>query len=114
MWCSQVTLREILNEPQTRLSALLGASMKEIVLFGSYARNDADGESGIDVMILTDRSRNDIAALNWQLGKIISEILLNHGVLISPIIENRLFFMENVQTLPFFSSIKDKGVRISA
>ena len=112
--CSQTTLQEILRVLQVRLVALLGASMREIILFGSYARNEADDGSDIDVMILCDLSRTDIATLHWQLGEIASDILLAYGVLLSPIIENHRFFNENAQILPFYRNIRDEGVRIGA
>ena len=111
--CSQETLYKILNRFQTRLSALLGASMKEMILFGSYAQNEADDESDVDVMILSDLSREEIASFNWKLGEIASEILLDYGVLISPIIENHLFFEDNMRIIPFFRNVREEGIRIN-
>jgi predicted nucleotidyltransferase len=97
-----------------RLDTLLGASIKDIILFGSYARNDADKGSDIDLMVLTDLSRADIATLNWKLGEIVSELLLEYGILVSPIVENQSFFAENTTRMPFFRNIRDEGVRIRA
>ena len=111
--CSQETFYEILNRFQARLSALLGSSMKEMILFGSYARNEADDESDVDLMILSDLSREEIASLNWKLGEITSEILLDCGVLISPIIENHLFFEDNMRIIPFFRNVREEGLRIN-
>ena len=111
--CSQATLHEILHQIQSRLSALLGDSVKEMILFGSYARNEANDESDIDVMILSDLSREEIATLNWKLGEITSEILLDYGVLISPIIENHLFFEDNMRIIPFFRNVREEGIRIT-
>jgi len=111
---SQVALQEILNALRGRLDALLGASVKDVILFGSYARNDADEGSDIDVMVLTDLSRADIAALIWKIGEITGDLLLEYGVLVSPIVENQSFFTENTAHMPFFRSVRDEGVRISA
>jgi predicted nucleotidyltransferase len=88
--------------------------MHDVILFGSYARNEADNESDIDIMILSDMERADISALHWQIGEVVSDILLDYGVLVSPIVENRAFFMENQEIIPFFHSIHQEGVRISA
>lgn len=112
--CSRDTLHEILRALCVQLDTLLGASIKDIILFGSYARNDADEGSDIDVMVLTDLSRADIATLNWKLGAIASEFLLQYGVLVSPIVENQTFFAENTARMPFFRNIYNEGVRISA
>ena len=111
--CSQDTLHEILHTLRLRLDALLGASVKDVILFGSYARNDADEGSDIDVMVLTDLNRADIAALSWKVGEIASDLLLEYGVLISPIVENQSFFAENIDHTPFFRSIHDEGVHVN-
>ena len=112
--CSQQTLREILKYLCVRLRELLGASMQDVILFGSYARNEASDESDIDIMILSDMDRADISALQWKVGEVVSEILLDYGILVSPIVENRAFFLENQEVMPFFRSIDREGVRISA
>ena len=112
--CSRDTLAEILGRLQESMRALLGNSMQDVILFGSYARDSADSESDIDVMILCDMSRSEIATLNWKIGEIASTILLDYGILISPIVENQTFFLENVEIMPFFRNIRDEGVRISA
>lgn len=112
--CSQRMLQEILKRLCGKLRDLLGPSMRDVILFGSYARNDADDGSDIDIMILADMSRTDIAALQWKIGEIASDILLNYGILVSPIVENRTFFLENTEIMPFFRNIHQEGVRISA
>jgi predicted nucleotidyltransferase len=112
--CSQSELQEILERLCGRLRELLGKSMRDIILFGSYARNEANDDSDIDIMVLTDLERADIYALQWKIGDVVSEILLDYGVLVSPIVENRAFFMENQKYLPFFHGIHRDGVRLSA
>ena len=112
--CSQDALHEILRTLRARLDALLGASVKDVILFGSYARNDAGEGSDIDVMVLTDLSRADIAALNWKIGEIAGDLLLEYGVLVSPIVENQSFFTENTARMPFFRSVLGEGVSVSA
>ena len=55
-----------------------------------------------------------IAERNWQLGEAAAAVLLEHGVVISPIVENREYFQEKVGVLPFFTNIQREGVRLSA
>ena len=79
--------------------------MQDVILFGSYARNEASDESDVDIMILSDMERAAISALQWKIGEVVSEILLDYGVLVSPIVENRAYFMENQETIPFYQNI---------
>ena len=112
--CSQQTLHEILNRLCGRLRELLGSYIKDVILFGSYARNEESDESDIDIMVLSDMERADISALQWKIGEVVSAILLDYGVMVSPIVENHAFFLENQEIMPFFRNIHYEGVRISA
>jgi predicted nucleotidyltransferase len=49
---------------KARLSATLGARLRELRLFGSYARGDAGAESDVDVLVLVDRLRDSIERLD--------------------------------------------------
>ena len=70
---------------------------------GTAARGDAEPGSDIDVLLLVDASRQDISARNWQVGDLAAELLLDYGIVVSPIVENRDYFNKNVNVLPFYS-----------
>ena len=91
--------------PQTKIKA---------ILFGSYARGDAEPGSDIDVLILVDASRQDISARNWQVGDLAAELLLDYGVVVSPIVENRTYFNKNVDVVPFYRNVDREGMRLGA
>lgn len=86
----------------------------DAVLFGSYARGDAEEGSDIDLLLLVDSSREMISEKSWQVGGAAAELLLQYGVLLSPIVENRQYFQSNSQMLPLFRNICAEGVRLSA
>ncbi len=79
------------------MTSLLPQNKIEAILFGSYTRGDAEPGSDIDVLILVDASRQDISSRNWQVGDLAAELLLDHGVVVSPIVENRDYFNKNVE-----------------
>ena len=97
-----------------RIALLFPQDKIEAILFGSYARGDADSGSDIDVLLLVDASRQVIADRNWQVGDLAAELLLDHGIVVSPLVENREYFNRNLQLFPFYRSIEREGVRISA
>lgn len=104
----------IVAELCSRIALLFPQDKIEAILFGSYARGDADPGSDIDVLILVDASRQDISDRNWQVGDLAAELLLDHGIAVSPLVENREYFNQNLQLFPFYRSIEREGVRISA
>ena len=104
----------IVAELCSRIALLFPEDKIEAILFGSYARGDADPGSDIDVLLLVDASRQDISDRNWQVGNLAAELLLNHGIVVSPFVENREYFNRNLQLFPFYRGIEREGVRISA
>lgn len=86
----------------------------EAILFGSYARGDADPDSDVDILFLVDASRQEISACNWQIGDLAADFLLEHGIMVSPIVENREYFSANSDVLPFYRNIVREGVRMGA
>lgn len=104
----------IIAELCDKIAPLFPQDKIDAILFGSYARGDADSGSDIDVLLLVDASRQDISDRNWQVGDLAAELLLNHGVVVSPLVENREYFNRNLHLFPFYRSIEREGVRISA
>lgn len=111
---TNLEVRKIIAELCSSMASLFPQNQIEAILFGSYARGDAEPGSDIDVLILVDASRQDISAQNWQVGDMAAELLLNYGVVVSPIVENRDYFNRNIGILPFYRNVAREGVRISA
>ena len=112
--CSMAKANEIIRQMSRNVRLLFPEGTVEVILFGSYARHEETDESDIDVMYLVDTPRSVIAERNWQLGEAAADVLLEHGVVVSPIVENREYFNEKADILPFFKNIQREGVRISA
>lgn len=112
--CSQNDLQSIISKLRSDLERLFPGQRLDVILFGSYARADADEGSDIDLLFLVDASREDIAEKNWRIGEAAADALMDYGIVVSPIVENREYFRSNSRTLPFFRSIEREGVRVSA
>lgn len=107
-------VKKIVGELCGSLASLFPQDQIEAILFGSYARGDAEPGSDIDVLLLVDASRQDISERNWQIGDIVAELLLDYGIVVSPIVENRDYFNKNVDVLPFYRNVEREGVRLGA
>lgn len=111
---SQQDVNSIIRQLCSGLKPLFPQGSMEAILFGSYARGDADEESDIDVMILVDSSRQEISEKTWQIGDVAAELLLNNGVMVSPVVENRAYFQKNAALLPLYQNVVREGVRVRA
>ena len=108
--CTQGEVRAIVADMRTRLEGLFPQQRIDAILFGSYARGDAEDGSDIDVMFLVDTPRQDIARQHWRIGEAAAEILLERGVLVSPVVEERAYYERNADVLPFFRNVRREGV----
>lgn len=111
---SQREVQKIISLLCGGISQIFPQDKIEAILFGSYARGEAGLGSDIDVLILVDASRQMIADKNWQIGCLAAEFLMDYGIVVSPIVENRDYFNANTGLLPFYHNIHSEGVRISA
>ena len=73
-----------------RVNKLLGKRVKKIILYGSYARGDYNGNSDIDIMILTDLTNEEIIEYRELVSNIAFDIEFdtNFEVMISPLVKN--------------------------
>lgn len=111
---TQQEVNAIITQLCTGLKPLFPQGSMEAILFGSYARGEADPESDIDVMVLVDSSRQDISEKTWEISSVAADLLLSSGVMVSPIVENRRYFQEKAGLLLFYQNIVREGVRYYA
>ena len=111
---SQQEVNRIVRQLCSGLKPLFPQDSMEAILFGSYARGEADADSDIDVMVLVDSSRQDISQKTWEISCVAADLLLDLGVMVSPVVENRRYFQDNVGLLPFYRNVAREGVRYDA
>lgn len=111
--CSRDDAMEIVARLSDKMKAVFPKEQLDVILFGSYARNDYDEGSDIDVMYLVDSPRDSIADKNWLIGEVAAEVLLDSGIVVSPIVENRSYFRNNTDSLPFFRNVEREGIVVN-
>ena len=97
--------KKALEEFVRLLKKRYGEKIKEIILFGSFARGIYDEESDIDVLIVAKNiSQKEISELTW-------EILMKYGEVISAIVEDESEF-EKHRDYSFHRAILKEGIKI--
>lgn len=86
--------------------------MRQIILYGSYARGDFHPDSDIDIMILLDLSDIDIKKYRHQLSDMTFDFNMDYDVDIKPIAKSEEHYRKWVDNYPFYSNVNREGVRL--
>lgn len=104
--------REILSDVETETRKLFGRKLKQLILYGSYAREQQDLESDIDIMILVDESEKSLRKYNYKIADLMTHLSLKYDTFISLTDETYSRYTEYLDVLPFFRNIADEGIEI--
>ncbi len=100
--------KEMENELITNLRNLFQASLKEIILYGSVARGEAQDESDIDIaIIITTEIDGKIRDAFFEM---LSAMDLKYDRVFSVIDIDKNMFDKWQNILPFYKNIKNDGV----
>jgi predicted nucleotidyltransferase len=103
----------ILEEIKEEISMALGDAVKEIILYGSYARDEQTEFSDVDIAVLVDDDNMDMPAIKDKLGDIKVDLSLKYDVVISIIIKKYRQFIQKRESVPFYSVIHREGIALS-
>lgn len=94
---------------------ILGARVKKIILYGSYARGDFNKNSDIDIMILTDLTDDEICEYREKIWEYAYDIEYDNAfdITLSPLIKNIDKFNYWLEAIPFYMNVQKEGVVLS-
>jgi predicted nucleotidyltransferase len=105
-------LLNILHDVKEEIQQLFGDKLRRLILYGSYARNEQDPESDIDIMIMVDESEDGLRKYRYSIADVMGELTIKYGKLISltEVTYNR--YIDFLEVLPFYKNINEEGIEI--
>ncbi len=102
-------IKKILEELKGELIELYGKKLKELILYGSFARGEETENSDIDLVIVLKGNISPFEEID-RMGEITYDICLKYDILLSthPISEENY----SLANTPFLMNIKEEGVLI--
>jgi uncharacterized protein len=105
-------LLSVLTDVKEETRKVFGDDLKQLILFGSYAREDQDTESDIDIMILVDETEERLRVYGETVADIMGELSMKHEKLISLIEVPYTRYKKYQEVLPFYRNVYDEGIEI--
>jgi predicted nucleotidyltransferase len=102
-----MNLKLVLDEFKTELRRLYGDRLKDIILYGSYARGDARDESDIDVMVVLRDTVTPGREIDCMID-LITDLNLKYGVLLAvvPVSEEKFLRVNS----PLLLNVRREGI----
>ena len=91
---------------------IYGKHVKQVILYGSYARGDFRQDSDVDVMVLVDLPDTQIESYSDALSELGFEYNIKYDIWFMPVVKNELHFGEWSTDYPFYSNIVKEGITL--
>ena len=108
------TLKRIVSAVAEEAKAVFAEKLESVILYGSYARGDADDESDIDVMILADVAQTDEFYYTRLLHKRLDYLQFEHDCVLSLCVLDKKRYERYRDSLPFYRNVMNEGVYVGA
>lgn len=109
-----LAFQNILMEYIDTMKKIYGSHLKEVILYGSYARGDFHSDSDIDIMILLDITDLEAKEYQDELFEKTYDFNMDNDLDIKPIAKSESHFKKWLDVYPFYSNINQEGVRLYA
>lgn len=104
------TVQGLIEQYVSEIRKIYGTHLRQIILYGSYARGDYGADSDIDIMILLDIPDMEIKAYGQNLSYMTYDFNLENDLDIKPIVKNEAHFRKWSVNYPFYANIEKEGV----
>lgn len=103
-------MQNLMKQYIENIKQIYGKHLKQIILYGSYARGDFRPDSDIDLMILLDLSDLDLKDYGEQLSYMTYDFNLDNDLDIKPIAKCEEHFNKWIVNYPFYANVRKEGV----
>lgn len=109
-------MKNVLAEYVKGLMEIIGNNLKQVILYGSYARGEQSENneiSDIDIMILVDATEEEVKKIQKKVLDYSYDLDLQYDILLSPIVESINNYNNRVKYMQFYKNIEKEGVLLN-
>ena len=110
--CSKTELNALLDSFVDEMKIIFGSTLKNIILYGSYARGDYTNDSDVDIMIVADIEDTEIMKYVYTVSEYLGDLLIDYDVVITPVVESHSKYQQYKDVIPFLKNVQREGVAL--
>ena len=103
-------ISKLIQDYVVALKKIYGTHLKQVILYGSYARDDFNADSDVDIMILVDLPEEKLNLFSDELSDLVYEYNVTYDIWFMPVVKNIEHFRYWRQAYPFYSNVEKEGI----
>lgn len=103
-------LQGLMEQYVSEIKKIYGSHLRQVILYGSYARGDFRTNSDVDIMILLDMTDLELKEYSQKLSYMTYDFNLDNDVDIKPMAKSEAHFKKWIVHYPFYAKIHKEGV----
>jgi len=107
---SEIPLQQILHEVQEQLKTTYGIRLKQLMLYGSWARQEQHRESDIDVLVVLDGMTGRYEEIK-RINQAIYSIALKYNLVISALPVSSAY-LKRISSTAFVQNVFAEGIAL--
>jgi len=105
-------MQNLISEYVRAVRKIYGHHLKQVILYGSYARGDYTKDSDVDLMLLVDLDETELEKYSDELSELGFNYNVEHNIWMMPIVKNRKNFFKWSDAYPFYKNVKTEGISL--
>jgi len=89
-----------------------GDKLRDVILYGSYARGDFEEWSDVDVMVLADADATECKQINKEINEQLYDLIYRMNLLLSTMVIPYDRFERMKNNCPFYMNVSKEGVKL--
>lgn len=90
-----------------------GAKLKTVILYGSCARGDFQADSDIDILLLLNVPKENLAMERKKLFSITDKLDLEYEVVLAPVLQSYEVYQNYLAVSAYYQNVQREGVKIA-
>lgn len=105
-------MQNLISEYVAAVKKIYGEHLKQVILYGSYARGDYTKDSDVDIMLLVDLDETELDNFSDALSELGFDYNVEYDIWMMPIVKNKKTFLHWSDVYPFYKNVKTEGISL--